>query len=243
MVHHGRGGDGAHGDLKGSGLRSSPPLFRGFPLDAIGFYDGLAADNSKAYFDAHRESYETCVREPLEDLIAELSPQYGAGKVFRPHRDVRFFKDKAPYKTAAAAVLRPDGTHCTGTYVEISAAGLRAGGGVVHLDRGQLQRARRAIDDAKHGEALMRIVRTVEERGMTLFAPELKTAPRGYAKDHPRIELLRRKSFAATATHAPGPWLATPEAKERVVAAWEAVAPLNAWLERHVGPADPVERR
>ncbi len=218
-------------------------MFGGFPLDAIGFYEGLAADNCKAYFDAHRGTYETCVREPLEDLLQELAPRFGTGKVFRPNRDVRFSKDKAPYKTAAAAVLRPDGAHCTATYVEISAAGLRAGGGVIHLDRGQLERARRAIDDDKHGEALMQIVRATEERGMTLFAPELKTAPRGYAKDHPRIDLLRRKSFAATATHAPGAWLATPEAKERVVAAWEAVAPLNAWLERHAGPADPVERR
>lgn len=78
---------------------------------------------------------------------------------------------------------------------------------------------------------------------MTLIGPELKTAPRGFPKDHPRIDLLRRKSFAAVALHAPGPWLETEEAKQRVIAGWEAAAPLNAWLERHVGPADPVERR
>jgi uncharacterized protein (TIGR02453 family) len=182
------------------------------------------------------------VREPLETLLHELYPRFGAAKVFRPHRDVRFSKDKSPYKLAASAVVRPDGTHCSATYVELSAAGLRAGGGVVHLDRGQLQRARRAIDDDKHGERLTQIVRTVEERGMTLLPPELKTAPRGFAKDHPRIALLRHKSFAAVALHAPGPWLATPEAADRVVEAWEAVAPLNGWLEAHVGPGDPVER-
>ncbi len=224
-------------------MRSSPPVFTGFPPEAVTFYEGLAADNSKAYFDAHRETYETCVREPLEELLHELYPTFGAAKVFRPHRDVRFAKDKSPYKLAAAGVARPDGSACAATYLQISAGGLTAGGGLYELDKGQLQRARRAIDDPKHGAELERIAATVEERGMELVAPELKTAPRGFAKDHPRIELLRRKRFAALVHHEPGPWLSTPAARDRVVEAWEAVQPLNAWLERHVGPADPVERR
>jgi len=218
-------------------------MFSGFPPEAVAFYEGLAADNSKAYFDAHRDTYETCVREPLEDLLHELYLMYGAAKVFRPHRDVRFAKDKSPYKLAAAGVAKLDSATCSATYVQISAGGLTAGGGLYELDRGQLQRARRAIDDAKHGAELERIAATVEELGMTLVAPELKTAPRGFPKDHPRIDLLRRKRFAALVHHEPGPWLSTPEARDRVIEAWEAVRPLNAWLEHHVGAADPVTRR
>ncbi len=104
--------------------------FSGFPPDALAFYAGLAADNSKTYFDAHREVYESCVREPLELLLVELAPEFGTGKVFRPHRDVRFSKDKSPYKLAASAVLSRDGAACTAHYVELSAAGLRLGGGM-----------------------------------------------------------------------------------------------------------------
>ncbi len=72
------------------------PVFSGFPPEAIAFFEGLAADNSTAFFDAHRETYETCVREPLEELLHELYPQYGAAKVFRPNRDVRIATDKSP---------------------------------------------------------------------------------------------------------------------------------------------------
>ena len=209
------------------------PVFSGFPLEAIAFYEGLAADNSKAYFDAHRDTYETCVREPLEELVAELAPRYGGAKVFRPHRDTRFSKDKSPYKLAAAAIARPGDASVGGTYVELSAAGLRVGGGAVHLEREQLAKARWAIDEDVHGRALEAAFADAQAAGLSLFDPELKTAPRGWPKDHPRIDLLRRKAFVAVATHEPGPWLATREAMVSVSAAWEAVAPLNAWLDRH----------
>ena len=211
------------------------PVFSGFPREAIAFYEGLAADNSKAYFETHRETYETCVREPLEELVHELSPHYGGAKVFRPHRDTRFSKDKSPYKLAAAAIARPSDASVGGTYVELSAAGLRVGGGVVHLEREQLAKVRRAIDEDLHGRALEDAFAHAERAGLTLFEPELKTAPRGWPKDHPRVGLLRRKAFVAVAMHAPAKWLATPKAKDRVVEAWEAVGPLNAWLDGHAG--------
>ena len=219
-------------------------MFRGFPPGAIAFYEGLAADNTKAYFDAHRDQYETCVREPLEDLVLELSADFGTAKVFRPNRDVRFAKDKSPYKLAAAAVARRDDATCSATYVQLGADGLMVGGGLYELDRGQLERARRAIDDPRHGTELEEVAHELEHgHGLALTAPELKVAPRGFPKDHPRIDLLRRKRLAAIRRHPPAAWLHTPQAKDRVVEAWQAVAPLNAWLERHVGPPDPVERR
>jgi len=211
---------------------SSPP-FAGFPSEALAFYAGLAADNSKAYFDAHRETYEAAVREPLELLLAELSPEFGTGKVFRPYRDVRFSRDKSPYKLAAAAVLGGSPrTH----YVEISAAGLRTGAGMWEPDRGQLERIRRAIDDERHGPELARIAAK-----LPLHEPELKTAPRGFARDHPRIDLLRRKRFAVLRAHAPAPWLHDRRACDRVVADWRSAGPLLDWLDRHAGPPDPVE--
>jgi uncharacterized protein (TIGR02453 family) len=214
-------------------------VFAGFPPEALTFYAGLEADNSKAYWQANRDVYEDAVREPLEELIEELAHEFGTAKVFRPYRDVRFSKDKSPYKTAAAAVMSEDGHVAGGRYVQIGANGLWCGGGLYEPDRAQLQRIRRAIDD-QPGAALERIVTKVERAGLTYMAPDLKTAPRGYPKDHPRIDLLRRKRHAALARHEPGPWLHRREALDRIVADWRAITPLLEWLERHAGP--PEER-
>jgi uncharacterized protein (TIGR02453 family) len=211
---------------------NSPP-FAGFPPEALAFYEGLAADNSKAFFDAHRETYEQAVREPLELLLYELSGEFGTGKVFRPYRDVRFSRDKSPYKLAGAAVLGGSPRSC---YVEISAGGLRTGAGMWEPDRGQLERVRRAIDDERHGTELERVAAR-----LPLHEPELKTAPRGFPRDHPRVELLRRKRFAALRTHAPAAWLHDRRALDRVVEDWRVVGPLLDWLDRHAGPPDPVE--
>ena len=214
------------------------PAFTGFPPEALTFYEGLERDNSKAYFDAHRELYESGVREPLELLVAELSREFGAGKVFRPYRDVRFSKDKSPYKLQAAAVLRPDDATCSSYYLGLSSGGLHVGGGTWEPDRGQLERARRAIADDASGQQLEELIAGLEG-GLTFTQPDLKTAPRGFPRDHPRIDLLRRKRVAALVRLAPEPWLHTPEAKERVAQAWRGLGPLHAWLERQVGAPSP----
>jgi uncharacterized protein (TIGR02453 family) len=146
---------------------------------------------------------------------------------------VRFSKDKTPYKTAAAAVAAADGHVVARRYVELSAAGLRLGGGAWHLEKDQLARTRRAIDEDVHGRELERIQAELEAQGIGYTEPDLKTAPRGYAKDHPRIDLLRRKRHAALVFCEPAPWLHTAEAKERVAQTWRDITPLIDWLELH----------
>jgi uncharacterized protein (DUF2461 family) len=77
--------------------------FTGWPVEAVEFYEGLQADNSKVYWDAHKSVYSDCVRAPMEQLLGELADEFGPGKLFRPYRDVRFSADKTPYKTSCAA--------------------------------------------------------------------------------------------------------------------------------------------
>jgi uncharacterized protein (TIGR02453 family) len=208
-------------------------VFAGFPPEALTFYEGLTADNTKAYWDAHRDVYEDSVREPLELLTLELSHEFGAAKVFRPYRDVRFSKDKTPYKTAAAAVAHEDGHHLVRRYVEFSAKGLRVGGGAWHLEKEQLAKVRRAIDEPVHGRRLEEIELELRGRGLAYVEPDLKTAPRGYPKDHPRIEFLRCKRHAAMVFFDPQPWLHTKKAKDKVAKVWRDLDPLLAWIERH----------
>jgi len=207
-------------------------VFDGFPPEALAFYEGLEADNSKPYWEAHRDVYEESVRDPMEELLVECQAEFGAGKVFRPYRDVRFSKDKKPYKTACGALLVPDGIDHGGHYVELSSQGLLVGVGAWHFEPPVLARVRAAIDDERRGEELASIAASLEAAGMPLYQPELKTAPRGYPRDHPRIDLLRRKRFAAMARLEPAPWLHTREALDRVTALWRTARPLSDWLAR-----------
>jgi uncharacterized protein (TIGR02453 family) len=214
--------------------------FTGFGPRALAFYGGLGADNTKAYFDAHRDVYEEDVREPLELLVADLAPEFGGAKVFRPNRDVRFSADKSPYKLQAAAVFVPDGAH-TARYVALDADGLLVAAGLYDPDRGQLERLRRAVLHDRFGGELEDEVRRLAGRGLRLGEPALRTAPRGIARDHPRIALLRHRRIAVSERLGAGPWLHGPEARDEVVERWRAAGGLCTWLDRHAGPRDPEE--
>lgn len=211
--------------------------FTGFPPEALTFFEGLEADNSKPYWQANKPRYEQAVRGPLLALLGELAPEYGDFHTFRPHKDVRFSKDKTPYKTNTGSVAEGEGG--TTYYVQFSAAGLTVGSGYYAMAADQLDRFRRAVDDDHRGTEVAALGAALVRAGYTLGAiNELKTAPRGYPKDHPRIELLRRKGLIAMRSFAPAPWLHTRRAKDRVVQAWRDAAPLSAWLDTHVGPSE-----
>ena len=201
--------------------------FTGWPVEAVEFYEGLEADNTKAYWQDHKATYERCVKGPMDELLAELADDFGVGKVFRPYRDVRFSADKSPYKTQCAAQL-------AGGYVSFSAEGLFAGSGLYMPMPEQLRRFRAAVADDRTGPELESILAGLRDQGYAVGAHEvLKTAPRGVPKDHPRIELLRHKGLVMSRAWPVGAWLGTKQAKARVVATLEAARPLNGWLERH----------
>ncbi len=119
----------------------------------------------------------------MDALVAELAPEFGEARLFRPYRDTRFSRDKSPYKTTIAAMIG-DG------YVQLSANGLMAGAGMYHLAPDQLARYRAAVDAEVPGRRLQSIVDSLRAAQFEVTAMEtLKTTPRGYPKDHPRVEL------------------------------------------------------
>ncbi len=206
--------------------------FRGWPTEALEFYEGLEADNSKTYWTEHKAVYDKHVYAPMVELLAELEPEFGPGKIFRPYRDVRFSADKSPYKTAIAATLEAGG------YIHLSAAGLAAGSGMYMMGADQLDRYRRAVAEDVTGEELGRVIATVEKHGIRVHGHEtLKTAPKGYPKDHPRIDLLRHKGLVAWKEWPAAAWLGTAAAKKRVVDFLRAAQPLHDWLTDRVGPS------
>lgn len=206
--------------------------FEGWPAEALEFFEGLAADNSKSYWLAHRDVYETCVLAPMRELVADLEPEHGESKIFRPYRDVRFSRDKSPYKTEIAALIG-------GGYVRLSAAGLAAGSGMHQMAADQLDRYRGAVAADVTGAALTQLIAVLGRQGIDVAGGEtLKTAPRGYQAEHPRIELLRLKGLYAWRQWPVEPWLGTPAARTAVADFLTAARPLGDWLARHVGPSD-----
>jgi uncharacterized protein (TIGR02453 family) len=210
--------------------------FHGFPPEAVTFYEQLEADNTKAFWTAHRSTYEAAVKGPMLALTEELHDEFGPFHVFRPHRDVRFSRDRTPYKTHTGAVSEREGGALY--YVQISAHGLMAASGYYDMASDQLARFREAVADEQRGSAVEAIAASLERAGYELGAiSEVKTAPRGFPKDHPRIVLLRRKGLIASRRWPATAWLHTKKAKTKVVETWRGCDELNDWLDAHVGPS------
>jgi uncharacterized protein (TIGR02453 family) len=216
-------------------------VFTGIPDEATAWYRGLEADNSKAYFTAHRDVFETAVREPMTALVTALEDEFGPAVLFRPHRDTRFSGDKSPYKTHQGAFAAVEAG--IGWYLQVSATGLVTGGGFHHHAPDQVSRYRDAVDDDTAGTALQRVVDGLAVAGFTLHGDRLATRPRGVDAGHPRLELLRHRSLTALRDHGCPDWLATADALERVRADWRAYRPLVEWVLEHVGPATEASRR
>ncbi|MEO3827244.1 DUF2461 domain-containing protein [Actinomadura sp. B10D3] len=205
----------------------------GFTDEAFSFYEGLQADNSKSYWTTHKDVYERHVREPLIELCAVLEDEFGAVKLFRPYRDVRFSKDKSPYKT------HQGGHTSEGFYLQVDADGLMVAGGMYAPTPDQLRRYREAAGSDTHGAGLQAIVDDLRDAGMEIAGDRLKTRPRGTPPDHPRLDLLRHRSLYAHEGWPADPWMADPgEVAARVRTSWRRLRPLVDWGREHIGPPD-----
>jgi uncharacterized protein (TIGR02453 family) len=202
--------------------------FTGFSEAALDFYDDLEMDNTKSFWEAHKSVWAEHVKDPITALTDALADEFGAAKVFRPYRDVRFAKDKTPYKTHQGAFVAA-GPAC-GWYVEISARGVRSGGGFYDASGPDLARVRQSIDHEATGRQLQRILAKLEKAGLEIGGARLKTSPRGYDADHPRIELLRHKSITVGRSYGFDPLIHTPDLLDAVRTDWRALRPLVDWL-------------
>ncbi|MEV8373131.1 DUF2461 domain-containing protein [Kribbella sp. NPDC056861] len=202
--------------------------FTGFPAAALDFYDDLEMDNSKTFWTANKHVYEESVKAPMVALLAELEPEFGAAKLFRPYRDVRFAKDKTPYKIAQGAFI--DLGPSTGYYVQLSAPGVRVGAGFYEASGDRLARIRTAIDEDRRGKQLEKLLLALQAEGWELGGEKLKTTPRGYDAGHPRIDLLRHKSMSVNKSYGFEPIIHTAELAEQIRRDWRATAPLLDWI-------------
>lgn len=205
--------------------------FTGFPEAALDFYDDLEADNSKVFWEAHKEVYRTAVAAPMAALTEELADEFGAAKIFRPYRDVRFSKDKTPYKTHQGAFVAVG--PATGYYLQLGAPGVRVGAGFYEASGTRLAAFRQAIDNELYGPSLEQILAKLRRGGWEIGGETLKTAPRGWDVDHPRIELLRHKSLTVMRDYGFGEIIHSPKLVGQIRKHWRQTSALLDWLVEH----------
>lgn len=205
-----------------------PADFTGFPSQALDFYEDLEVDNTRSFWEKHKGTYEYSVKRPMVALCASLTEEFGEAKVFRPYRDVRFAKDKTPYKTAQGAFVEVG--PATGWYVEVSARGVRTGAGFYDASGERIASIRAAINDERSGAELAAILDHLRDGGWRIGGHVLKTAPRGYDIGHPRIELLRHKSLTIGHDYGFEPIIHTPELLEAVRDDWRTLKPFVDWV-------------
>lgn len=202
--------------------------FQGFPVAALDFYDDLEADNTRSFWDAHKHVYDEAVKAPMVALTDALAQEFGPAKVFRPYRDVRFAKDKTPYKNHQGAFVGV--SPGSGYYVQIAAPGVHVAAGWYHAESARLAAIRAAIDDDRRGSDLEAKVAELEAKGWERGGDLLKTAPRGYDASHPRIDLLRHRSLTLSRSYGFAPEVHTADLLKWVRRDWKAAQPLMEWL-------------
>ena len=206
--------------------------FRGWPEEFQRFFIGLELDNSKRYFEANRQVYEDAVKGPMVALMESLEPEFGPGKVFRANRDIRFSKDKSPYKTNIAGTAGMGGH---GGYLSLDARGLTVAAGRYELTPEQLSKYRKKVAADSTGVALAGIVAKLEKAGYGIGGEALKRVPAGWPPDHPRARLLRHKILYIYKNFGLQPWLGSSAARKHIVRVFSDAEPLNDWLKRNAG--------
>jgi uncharacterized protein (TIGR02453 family) len=228
--------------------------FSGFADTRGRFFGELALHNDRGWFEVHRGEYEAGWLAPMRALLAGVRPRLasaypgqrlGEPKVFRIHRDVRFGRDKTPYKTHVGGLIPVGGPATSRSQVEVPVAlyfqvgfdELFAGSGLYGMDPATLARHRRAVVDARRGAELGRLVAGLVRKGWALEAREsTKRVPAGLDPEHPRADLLRMKGLVAMAPPLERRLLVRRELVDALARRARAAAPLVRWLLRNAGP-------
>ena len=201
--------------------------FTGFPPDAFKFFAQLARNNNRDWFQAHKDVYERACREPMKALMAAIDPPFGAGWMSRINNDMRFNRDRDPYKTRIEASVK-------GHYVSVGAQGMYVGTGIYKPEPATLRQLREAMAADVSGKKLQSIVTALRRKGYTVSTHETSsTPPRGYQADHPRIELLKMKDIHTGRTFEPSV-LASPKALALVKKTMADLKPFSQWLKTFV---------
>lgn len=238
--------------------------FGGFSPQATTFLSDLAANNNKAWFEAHRQTYLDQVQTPALDLVVTLGERLqarfreivydtrtnGGGSLMRLHRDTRFSADKSPYKTNVAMIFTPGGKKMEqpGFGLQLTPTGVDVMAGMFAFSKSQLEAYRAAVLSAEHGRALEQAAHAVAHAGeqtgeqpgeqpgdYRIEGIGYKRVPKGYDADHPRAEWLKFTGLHAFAPPVPLEIAYTPELADVIERHFIHMSPIYEWLTRVFG--------
>jgi uncharacterized protein (TIGR02453 family) len=219
--------------------------FGGFPKETVRFLKGLRAHNEKEWFDVHRSDYEQAFLAPAVAFVNALAPRLRKidpdvvvesrvnGSIMRINRDIRFSKDKSPYKDHLDLYFWTGdrkGWDSSGFFFRLMPDRLLLGGGMHVFAPQVLPRYRAAVLDARQGGALTGIAAKLRKGGYTVGGESYKRVPSGAPADHPRAALLRHGGLHAGWEGKHPPALHTPAIVALVAKHFAAVAPIHRWL-------------
>ena len=220
--------------------------FDGFADSDGKFFKALAKKNEREWFQAHKAEFETGWNEPMKLLLGEVRDSIDAAfahcdlgepKVFRIFRDVRFAKDKSPYKTHIGGFipLRSGSRKATdlpmALYFHVGATESFGAAGHYMMEPASLARFRAAVADDKRGRELEKILASLEKKGFASHSHNaLKRVPKGHDPDHPRASLLKLKGLTVAFPDLPKGILSTPKLPKWLAASSKTAAPLVEWL-------------
>jgi uncharacterized protein (TIGR02453 family) len=232
--------------------RAPTPAFTGFQRSALQFWHELAIEMNRDWFLANKDRYETEWVQPMTALLGDVTRRIAAAykplalgepKIMRIYRDTRFSKDKAPYKTHIAGVVRiasksksDDGdVGNAAMYVHLGADEEFVGVGCYMMDGDKLAKYRKAVA-GKPGVELQKVVGRLRKAGYSVDGHDnYKKVPRPFDPEHPRAELLKMKGLTGGPPEIPRGLLLKPQLADWLVTQGKTMAPLVKWLHRHVG--------
>ncbi len=223
------------------------PPFSGFPKEGIQFLRRLKKNNNRTWFEKHKHEYEEHLKLPMESFIFSLQPSFHSfapefdlspkRSIFRIYRDIRFSRDKTPYKTHIAAhfVLRgrEKGFVGSGYYFHVEPGEVFVGGGIYMPDSRQLKGIRQSV--VQHPDEFLSIIneRSFKKRFGKIEGDRLQRIPKGYDETHPMAEWLKLKQFFV-GTSLPESACYKPSLVDTIAAICEDANPLVKFLNRAV---------
>jgi uncharacterized protein (TIGR02453 family) len=221
--------------------------FTGFPKETFAFLSGLERNNTKAWFEVHREDYEAYHLAPAKAFVEAIGPGLRKisktvhaepkvnGSIFRINRDIRFSKDKRPYKTTLDLWFwegEARGWEAPGFYVRLTPTRFIAGAGLHQFNPAQLKAWRAALDDDKASTALKKVLDGVGD--LQLGEATRKRLPKGVPADHPRAPLFLHEGLALMQEGPLPKSVSTPKFVDDVLAVFARAAPVNGWIAKHI---------
>ena len=219
--------------------------FAGFPRETVRFLSALRRHNEKSWFDAHKDDYEADFLGPAQAFVTAIAPRLARldaevqadprvnGSIMRINRDVRFAKDKSPYKDHLDLWFWTGdrkGWDSSGFFFRLTPERLLLGGGIHRFEPARLARYRQAVLEPKQGAELARIAARLRKQGYEVGTETYKKPPRGLPEDHVRATLLRHGGLHAGWEDQHPAALHTPAIVDFVAKHYAALAPLHAWL-------------